>query len=193
MAHYRVNAGYIPLNHWTHDPAAGRRAHHRRRLPLHRFPDLPGGRGAGCGQRPRRCRMAGATAKTTLCSPSPSRTARWAWSATWRTATKPSPRSACEVFSGGRVAVLDDYRSLELVQDGSRQVQRSRLRQDKGHQAEWAAFAAALRCRRSAADPLRATVWCHAGNLRRRRSAAQWKTGANRASITRPFPDPVYG
>jgi hypothetical protein len=41
--------------------------------------------------------------------------------------------------------VLDDFRSLELVADGRRQVQRSPLRQDKGHSAEWVAFAAALR------------------------------------------------
>jgi hypothetical protein len=43
------------------------------------------------------------------------------------------------------VAVLDDFRSVELVSDGKRKVVRSRLRQDKGHQAEWEAFTAALR------------------------------------------------
>ncbi len=42
------------------------------------------------------------------------------------------------------MAVLDDYRSLELVANGKRQVERSRLRQDKGHQAEWQAFASAV-------------------------------------------------
>jgi predicted dehydrogenase len=40
--------------------------------------------------------------------------------------------------------VLDDYRSLELVANGKRQVHGSRLRQDKGHQAEWQAFSAAI-------------------------------------------------
>jgi len=49
-----------------------------------------------------------------------------------------------EVFAGGRIAVLDDFRNLELVNAGRRQVQRSRLRQDKGHQAEWSAFSQAL-------------------------------------------------
>jgi predicted dehydrogenase len=50
-----------------------------------------------------------------------------------------------EVFCAGRVAVLDDYRSLQMVYDGKRREQRSRLKQDKGFRAEWAAFAAALR------------------------------------------------
>jgi len=46
-----------------------------------------------------------------------------------------------EVFGGGAVAVLDDFRRLELVRDGRKQTVRSRWRQDKGHAAEWAAFA----------------------------------------------------
>jgi predicted dehydrogenase len=57
---------------------------------------------------------------------------------------KAFPKERVEVFCGGRVAVLDDYRSLETVQDGKRAVYRSRLRQDKGHRAEWQAFSAAL-------------------------------------------------
>ena len=50
-----------------------------------------------------------------------------------------------EVFSGGRIAVLDDFRSLELVNQGSRSTVRSRFRQDKGHKAEWSAFVNAIR------------------------------------------------
>jgi len=46
-----------------------------------------------------------------------------------------------EVFGGGAVAVLDDFRRLELVRHGRKQVHRSWLRQDKGHRAEWQAFA----------------------------------------------------
>jgi hypothetical protein len=49
-----------------------------------------------------------------------------------------------EVFAGGRVAVLDDFRSLEMVHNGNRKVIRSRLRQDKGHQAEWEFFVKAI-------------------------------------------------
>jgi predicted dehydrogenase len=46
-----------------------------------------------------------------------------------------------EVFGGGSAAVLDDFRCLELVRDGRKQALHSRWRQDKGHRAEWAAFA----------------------------------------------------
>jgi hypothetical protein len=40
--------------------------------------------------------------------------------------------------------VLDDFRSLEMVQDGRRKVIRS-ASQDKGHLAEWQAFVKAIR------------------------------------------------
>lgn len=46
-----------------------------------------------------------------------------------------------EVFGGGAVAVLEDFRRLELVRDGRKETIHSRWRQDKGHRGEWAAFA----------------------------------------------------
>jgi predicted dehydrogenase len=49
-----------------------------------------------------------------------------------------------EVFCGGRVAVLDDFRLLEIWRDGNRRSWHSRLRQDKGHRAVWAAFVKAV-------------------------------------------------
>ncbi|HXM21958.1 MAG TPA: bi-domain-containing oxidoreductase [Terriglobales bacterium] len=52
-----------------------------------------------------------------------------------------------EVFGGGAVAVLEDFRCLELVRQGRKQTFRSRFRQDKGHRAELEAFAAAVRSR----------------------------------------------
>jgi predicted dehydrogenase len=54
------------------------------------------------------------------------------------------PKERIEVFGGGKVAVLDDFRSLELVSEGRKKRQRSRFRQDKGHQAEWEAFVQAI-------------------------------------------------
>lgn len=50
-----------------------------------------------------------------------------------------------EIFGGGAVAVLEDFRRLELVCRGRKQVFRSLWRQDKGHRGEWEAFVAALR------------------------------------------------
>jgi predicted dehydrogenase/threonine dehydrogenase-like Zn-dependent dehydrogenase len=49
-----------------------------------------------------------------------------------------------EVFGGGAVAVLEDFRCLDLVRYGRKQTFRSRFRQDKGHRAELEAFAAAV-------------------------------------------------
>ena len=67
--------------------------------------------------------------------------ARWARSAYLANGDKAFPKERVEVFCGGRVAVLDDFRRLELVANGKRQVRSSRLRQDKGHPGEWEAFA----------------------------------------------------
>jgi predicted dehydrogenase len=50
-----------------------------------------------------------------------------------------------EVYGGGRVAALDDFRSLELVHNGRRTMTKSSLRQDKGHSGEWRAFGDAIR------------------------------------------------
>jgi len=45
-----------------------------------------------------------------------------------------------EVFGAGSVAVLDDFRRLELVRQGRKSWSRWWLKQDKGHAAEWKAF-----------------------------------------------------
>jgi predicted dehydrogenase/threonine dehydrogenase-like Zn-dependent dehydrogenase len=50
-----------------------------------------------------------------------------------------------EVFGGSRVAVLDDFRRLDLVRHGKTETMRSWLRQDKGHAAEWHAFCECIR------------------------------------------------
>jgi predicted dehydrogenase/threonine dehydrogenase-like Zn-dependent dehydrogenase len=50
-----------------------------------------------------------------------------------------------EVFGSGCTAVLEDFRTLELVQHGRKKPFRSFFRQDKGHTAEWRAFAECIR------------------------------------------------
>jgi len=49
-----------------------------------------------------------------------------------------------EVFGGGAVAVLEDFRRLDLVRGGRKETMQSRWRQDKGHRGEWAAFTQSL-------------------------------------------------
>jgi predicted dehydrogenase len=63
-----------------------------------------------------------------------------------------------EVFGGGAVAVLEDFRRLELVRHGRKQTFRSRFRQDKGHRAELEAFAAAVRGRSESPIPFEEIV-----------------------------------
>jgi predicted dehydrogenase/threonine dehydrogenase-like Zn-dependent dehydrogenase len=140
---YRVNAGYIPLNHWVHDLQQG------------------GGRllGEGCHFVDFLTFLVGAPPATVTAQALPDG-GRYHEDNVVMTYTFPDgslgtisylangdkafPKERAEVFCGGRVAVLDDYRILETVQNGRRKVFRSPLRQDKGHRAEWQAFAAAL-------------------------------------------------
>ena len=143
VAHYRVNAGAIPLTHWVHDPEQG------------------GGRiiGEGCHFIDFLTYLVGAppVSVTALGVPDDGLYREDVAVLTFgfpdgsvgtvsylANGDKAFPKERVEVFCGGRVAVLDDYRTLELIQDGNRQIIRSRLKQDKGHQAEWEAFAAAI-------------------------------------------------
>jgi predicted dehydrogenase/threonine dehydrogenase-like Zn-dependent dehydrogenase len=143
-AHYRVNAGFIPLNHWAHDPVQG------------------GGRiiGEGCHFVDFLTFLVGAAplAVTVQALPDGGRYREDNAQLTFKfpdgslgtisylaNGDKAFPKERVEVFCSGRVAVLDDYRTLEMVSDGRRQAYRSPLRQDKGHRAEWQAFVKALR------------------------------------------------
>ncbi|NOY99264.1 MAG: Gfo/Idh/MocA family oxidoreductase [Chloroflexi bacterium] len=142
-AHYRVNAGYIPLNHWLHDPDQG------------------GGRivGEGCHFIDFVTYLVGSAPVSVAARALPDN-GKYRDDNVTMTFTFPDgsigvvdylangdkafPKERVEVFCGGRVAALDDYRSLEMVHDGRRKVVRSRLKQDKGWFNEWQAFVRAI-------------------------------------------------
>jgi predicted dehydrogenase/threonine dehydrogenase-like Zn-dependent dehydrogenase len=63
-----------------------------------------------------------------------------------------------EVFGGGAVAVLDDFRKLEMTRFGKKSTMSARWRQDKGHRGEWQAFADALRTGAPAPIPFESIV-----------------------------------
>ena len=63
-----------------------------------------------------------------------------------------------EVFGGGSVAVLEDFRRLELVRGGKKRVFRSLLRQDKGHRGEWEAFIDAIQAGKESPIPFHEIV-----------------------------------
>ena len=137
--HYRVNAGPLPLSHWLHDPAVG------------------GGRIIGEG-----CHFIDFLTFLTGCLPQAVTAARLPDAGIYHqdnvhlsftfsdgsvgtltylaNGDKSFAKERVEVFSAGRVGVLDDYRSLDLIRNGHRQSFTSRLRQDKGHAALWKAF-----------------------------------------------------
>ncbi len=140
---YRVNAGFLPANHWLHDPAQG------------------GGRiiGEGChfidfvtflvGESPRWVSAIGLPDGNRYHQDNVELTFGFAdgslGSVTYlANGTKAFPKERIEVFCGGKVGVLDDFRSLELVSDNHHERKVARLRQDKGHQASWTAFCNAI-------------------------------------------------
>jgi predicted dehydrogenase/threonine dehydrogenase-like Zn-dependent dehydrogenase len=80
-----------------------------------------------------------------------------------------------EVFGGGAVAVLEDFRRLELALHSKKQTIRSRWRQDKGHRAEWAAFAASIRQGRDSAIPFEEILCSTLATLRIHESVSTGK------------------
>jgi len=143
VAHYRVNAGYIPLTHWLHDPAVG------------------GGRiiGEGCHFVDFLTFLVGETpiSVTTEALPDNGRyrednvqltftypDGSFGTVSYFANGDKALAKERVEVFTGGRVAILNDFRSLEMIRAGKRKVIRSRLRQDKGFHDEWSAFTEAI-------------------------------------------------
>lgn len=136
---YTINAGYLPLNHWLHDTNQG------------------GGRiiGEGChfvdfltfmvGQSP--------TSVSAVALPDNDKYRQDNVQLTFQYAdgsvgtvtylangNRNFPKERIETFTSGRIAVLEDFRALQLVTENSRKTSRSRLRQDKGHYAAWQTF-----------------------------------------------------
>ena len=77
-----------------------------------------------------------------------------------------------EVFGGGSTAVLEDFRRLELVREGSKETIHSRWRQDKGHRSEWGAFAQAVQRRNEGPIPFDELVCSTLATLRVDQSVA---------------------
>lgn len=141
-AHYRVNAGLIPANHWTQDEAIG------------------GGRiiGEAChfidvitflvGALPVKVSAHALPNNGKYKEDNVSMTFTFADGSIGvvdylANGDKSMPKERLEVFCGGMVAVLDDYVSLSVVKDGKRKEER--ISQDKGWRAEMAAFAESVK------------------------------------------------
>ncbi len=140
-AHYRVNVGPLPLYHWLHDPERG------------------GGRllGEACHFIDFLIFLAGKAPISVVAHALPDDgqyrqdnfqvTLRFA-DGSLGTLTylangdRSLPKERLEVFSGGKVAVLDDFQALDLTADGhTRSISRPK---DKGHRQAWKVFLASL-------------------------------------------------
>lgn len=141
---YRINAGFIPTNHWLHDPQVGGgriigEACHFIDFVTFLMGSLPTSVSAIALPDDNRYRQDNVVIQIKYPGGSLG-TIRY-----FANGDKSVPKERIEVFGGGRVAILDDFRSLDLVFQGRRQRQRSLLRQDKGHQAAWSVFLEAIR------------------------------------------------
>ncbi|MEX2161853.1 MAG: bi-domain-containing oxidoreductase [Anaerolineales bacterium] len=141
-AHYRVNAGPLPAYHWLNDRSRG------------------GGRilGEGCHFIDYLIFLVGSPPVAVSAAALPSEggnpqdnvqvTLRFGDGSIGTLAylangDRALPKERLEVFCDGKVAVLDDYRALELTAAG--RTRGIRHGQDKGHRAIWQAFLASLR------------------------------------------------
>lgn len=138
---YRVNAGPLPADSWIQDPAEG------------------GGRIVGevCHFVDLMCHLTGATPQVVYAQAIPSPHPipdtlnihlRFGDGSVghigyWSNGDPSYPKEYLEVFSGGKIAVLNDFKELTCARGGRQR--RVRERQDKGHRAELGAFLEAIR------------------------------------------------
>ncbi len=140
LLHYRVNAGALKPEHWTHDPIQG------------------GGRllGEGCHFIDALMFLAGSPPNRVSCSalPDHGEFSRDSFVVTLEFSNgslgtltyaanghKSMGKELLEVFGGGLAAKLDDFRTLRIDSPKKSVSRTSRLRVDKGHRGEWQAFA----------------------------------------------------
>ncbi len=142
--HYRINAGYIPADHWVNDPEQGGG---RIRGEICHFVDLLGflAGAAPIEVQTRALANHGRYSDDNVVLSLQFANGSQGTISYLANGDRSYSKERLEIFGGGAVAVLEDFRSLELVRHGRKQTFRSRLRQDKGHRGEWEAFAAALR------------------------------------------------
>lgn len=144
LMHYRINAGFIPPEHWTQNREEG------------------GGRIVGevchfvdflsfvCGQPVTSISAAVLPNAGRYCDDNLAATLTFAdgsvgtllYSAN---GDKSLPKERVEVFVQGRVAVLDDFRKLRTLGFGKQRNYKMHWRADKGYRAEWEEFRNAIR------------------------------------------------
>jgi predicted dehydrogenase len=137
--HYRVNAGYLPLDHWLHNP------------------DIGGGRiiGEGCHFIDLCIYFAGSNPVSVQTIGLPNigkykndnviiqiifEDGSIATVDYLANGDKSVEKEYLEIFSGGTVGQLHDFRNLIITSNGTKKTFSSGMKQDKGHLGAWQAF-----------------------------------------------------
>jgi predicted dehydrogenase len=164
VLHYRVNAGFLDRDHWVNDPEQGGRI-----------------LGEAChfvdfltflaDALPIEVQARGVTSLESCSDDTAVISLRFANGSQGTinylaNGDRSYSKERVEVFGGGAVAVLEDFRRLELVRNGRKQTFRSPFRQDKGHRAEQEVFAAAVRSRSESPIPFEEIVSTALATLR---------------------------
>lgn len=140
---YRINAGPLPRDHWMHDPAEGGgriigEACHFVDLAQYFTGDLPVEAYAQALGGPEGGRQDTVTLSLRFAGGSVATIAYFS------TGDKAYPKERVEVYGGGALAVLDDFREVTISRAGKRTRTR-KLSQEKGFDEEVAAFVSAAR------------------------------------------------
>ena len=142
--HYRVNAGALPRDHWINDPEVGGG---RILGEVCHFVDflsfLAGAMAIEVQTRP--LANGGQYSDDNLLISLRFENGSEGTIHYLANGDRAFSKERVEVFGGGAVAVLDDFRTLEMTRFGQKSTVRSRWKQDKGHRGEWQAFAECLR------------------------------------------------
>lgn len=134
--HYRVNAGPLAPDHWVNDAEQGGG---RILSEMCHFVDLLS---FICAASPISVQAKGAPSAggqdvTAMIEFADGSTGSIAYICS---GDRSFSKERIEVFRGGAVVALDDFRRLDLIRRGKRETFHSRWRQDKGHKSEWRVF-----------------------------------------------------
>lgn len=137
--HYRVNAGFIAQDHWTNDPEQGGGRILGEVCHFIDFLTFLAGVALAEVQTAAITNLGRYSADNVIVSLRFSNGSQGTITYV-ANGDRAYSKERLEVFGGGCVATLEDFRLLELVRHGHKQTIRSRFRQDKGHRAEFQAF-----------------------------------------------------
>jgi predicted dehydrogenase/threonine dehydrogenase-like Zn-dependent dehydrogenase len=141
--HYRINAGFLPSDHWLSDPQQGGG---RIIAEVCHFVDLLSFLAGSAPVEVEARTLANSgrySNDNVLCSLRFCNGSRGTISYL-ANGDRSFSKERIEVFGGGSVAVLEDFHRLELVRAGRKQILRSPFRRDKGRRGGWRAFVTAV-------------------------------------------------